>query len=102
MAGGAELIARERERQVTEEGYSPEHDRRHEGDLVRAAQVYAGDALRLIHTGGKGYQQIGVPSAWPWDGRYYKPTGDAVRDLVKAGALLAAAIDAVMAEEASR
>ena len=38
---------------------------------------------------------------WPWHARHWKPTGDPVRDLTKAGTLLAAAIDSIE-EERSR
>jgi hypothetical protein len=30
---------------------------------------------------------------WPWDNKYWKPSEDKVRNLVKAGALIAAEID---------
>lgn len=85
---GAELIAAERERQVEWEGWTPEHDDEHEsGELARAGAIYAEQAGRdwgeLLH----------APYGWPWDEQWWKPTGDAVRDLTKAGALIAAEID---------
>jgi hypothetical protein len=37
-----------------------------------------------------------TPITWPWDSPYWKPTpGNRLRDLVKAGALIAAAIDSL-------
>jgi hypothetical protein len=33
------------------------------------------------------------PDDWPWDWRFWKPSVDPIRDLVKAGALIAAEID---------
>ncbi len=91
MSTGVELIAAERERQQAEEGYSPDHDREHtENELARAAAVYAvpenlrglNDAIRL----------------WPEDW-YFKPTPrDRVRELVKAGALIAAELDRIEGE----
>jgi hypothetical protein len=40
------------------------------------------------------------PAEFPWDAKYWKPTGDPVRDLTKAGALIAAAIDSINVEPA--
>jgi Mn-containing catalase len=83
---GAELIAAERERQVTKEGWTAEHDLGRAHQLVDAAKCY----LRA------GTERPGtVPIGWPWAGRYWKPTGDPIRDLTKAGALIAAAIDSL-------
>lgn len=42
MKTGIELIAEERERQITKEGWTPEHDAEHKnGELANAAAVYA-------------------------------------------------------------
>lgn len=76
---GVDLIRRERERQVSEEGWTPEHDDAHvDGVLSRAAACYAHPPL-FFHL-------------WPWDRHWWKP-GDRVRELAKAGALIAAEID---------
>ena len=84
-ATGVDLIADERRRQVDEEGYTAEHDAEHTDDLALAAVSYA-MPWRI-----RGYR----PVLWPWDWRFWKPTpDDRVRELVKAGALIAAAIDA--------
>ena len=87
---GAALIAEERQRQIEVEGYTLEHDAAHweSLDLVRAAVVYAlPEPLRGKHF-----------SLWPWDEEYWKPTpNDRVRELVKAGALIAAEIDRINA-----
>ena len=46
--GGAALIRRERERQIMEEGRTPEHDAIHaQGDLVRAGALIAAEIDRL-------------------------------------------------------
>ena len=72
---GIELIAYERLRQMEAEGYSTKHDDAHvDGALLSAAVCY-----------------VGVE--WPWAEADWKPTDDAVRNLVKAGALIAAEID---------
>jgi hypothetical protein len=79
---GASLIAAERQRQIEVEGYGPEHDEDHAGELATAGAAYATDDRNL----------------WPWSEGAWKPTpGDPVRQLVKAGALIAAAIDALEA-----
>jgi hypothetical protein len=85
---GAQLIAAERERQVTEEGWTPEHDDTHQlGELVDAAVCYARCPL------GAGWRGPNYsPEFWPWDPSWWKPASD-LDNLVKAGALIAAEID---------
>jgi hypothetical protein len=34
-----------------------------------------------------------LPANWPWEGEWWKPSTDPVRNLVKAGALIASEID---------
>ena len=85
---GVDLIAAERQRQITEEGWTAEHDDVH-GDcaLVRAAIVYA-NSTRATPRFGVAWELL-----WPWDWTFWKPSKDPVRNLVKAGALIAAEID---------
>lgn len=86
---GVEMIAAERKRVIESEGYTPAHDAQHDPeDLAAAAVAYALRAEdRQI--------EYGAPIHWPWTPDYWKPTpGDRVRELVKAGQLIAAAIDA--------
>lgn len=86
---GVELIAAERERQVTEEDWTPQHDDAHtRGQLAKAAACYA------IHANG------GTVSRrdWPWEGEWWKPS-DPIRSLTKAGALIAAEIDRLQRAE---
>jgi hypothetical protein len=102
MSKGVELIAAERERQVTEEGYTVEHDAGHARDLVNAGIEYA-DATEFVLRGGSVTpgnpyvedEHLGPVTRWPWAPEFWKPTGDPVRDLTKAGALIAAAIDSL-------
>jgi len=77
-------IDAERQRQVQEEGYTPESDDTYvAGELVNAAIAY----LQAPYT-------LGVSPFWPWMPEYYKPTpNDRVRELTKAGALIQAEID---------
>lgn len=86
---GVELIAAERERQVNVEGWTAEHDDKHDaGSLVAAAVTYA---LEATFDGplakGSWFQKF-----WMFEDSWYKPK-DKVQDLVKAGALIAAEID---------
>lgn len=100
MTKATDLIAAERERQVTEEGYAADHDAGHERDLVQAAKCYAEEARFHIAYPDRSPGPVPVDTdtemrLWPWADQYWKPTGDPVRDLVKAGALIAAAIDSL-------
>lgn len=82
---GVELITEERTRQIEEEGWTPSHDDNHDnGELAAAAGCYAlwtwsqTDAIRLF----------------PFDEEWLKASDeDIVRNLIKAGALIAAEID---------
>lgn len=87
-SSGVDLIAAERQRQVEREGWTPEHDDGHaDGALARAAACYA-DGFEIT---GK----FSVPLRWPFEASDWKPSDDRVRDLVKAGALIAAEIDRI-------
>jgi hypothetical protein len=92
---GTEMIAQERQRQITAEGWTPEHDRQHiRCELVQAARAYAFAALcRVRYTTPS--EDLAVPNDWPlkWSQEWWKPSDDPVRNLVKAGALIAAEID---------
>ena len=90
---GAYLIQKERERQIEEEGYTDEHDLNHNiDDFVKAAISYAIVDLDKEKGGDYGY------AWWPWEEIYWKPK-DRKRNLVRAGALIAAAIDRLENEE---
>ena len=85
-SGGGAAIAAERRRQIEEEGWTAEHDDQHDtGQLIAAAICYALNARGWRTTAD-------MVRLWPWDDRWFKP-GDYRRDLVKAGALIAAEID---------
>lgn len=86
---GATRIANERRRQVEEEGYTAEDDRKQGLALVYAGIAYA---IAAINPEGPSYA---AGDWWPWGTGAWKPTGDVKRDLTKAGALIAAAIDAL-------
>ncbi len=92
---GVELIAQERRRQIAVERWTARHDDKHIcGQLADAASVYAmnpGFRARRV-TGGCGTETV-ASELWPWDGEWWKPNGGRIRQLVKAGALIAAEID---------
>jgi len=93
VSPGAGLIAAERRRQVDVEGYSAEYDlaRHGMGQLATAAWCYLGDVLDDRPTPE-------APPEWPWADSKWRPTPtDPVRQLVKAGALIAAEIDRLLA-----
>jgi hypothetical protein len=104
---GAELIAAERVRQVEQEGWTPRHDAEHAGEgLALAACCYAvppqmrkyKTALADGYGDERGDRYRAVPTLWPWHPDYWKPCADdRVRELVKAGALIAAEIDRLQA-----
>jgi hypothetical protein len=81
-------IEAERRRQIETEGWTPRHDDEHsEGDLAQAAACYARSAANPGL-----YHRANVPTGWPWDAFWWKPT-DQRRDLIKAAALIVAEIE---------
>lgn len=90
---GAEMIVVERERQMTSEGWTPEHDDQHiNGELRDAAIAYA-MACNDEGAGERAAQDI-FPGDWG-EGGWWKPSDDPIRNLTKAGALIAAEIDRI-------
>lgn len=88
---GVEMITAERERQVTEEGHSDAHDDEHDrGEIIAAAIAYAAVAERQV-CGGESMPDVEV--SWPLERSSWKPKGQPIRNLVRAGALIAAEID---------
>lgn len=83
MKSGSELIREERLRQITKEGWTQDHDKQHDvWEFVEAARAYL-----MIYDNN--IKRTGI---WPWKGGFFKPKGE-LKDLVRAGALIAAAID---------
>lgn len=89
-------IIAERQRQISEEGWTPEHDDRYScGELAGAAACYARYTNArgwVFPTNPSDYQSAEEPSDWPWAAEWWKPTNPR-RDLVKAGALILAEIE---------
>lgn len=92
ISHGVVAIASERRRQLEAEGFDVEHDDAHtNGEMVAAASCYLASWLY------PGTDDIDFtahpPHNWPWLPEDWKPSRDAIRNLVKAGALIAAEID---------
>ncbi|WP_404991205.1 hypothetical protein [Cupriavidus pauculus] len=84
-------VLAERQRQISAEGWTPEHDDEHiPGTLSQAAGCYIE---------WNGYEQSVVPEGaipinWPWAVDWWKPK-DERRNLVRAGALILAEIERI-------
>ena len=110
MKTGIELIAEERQRQIDVEGYGEQHDLHHSPrELIQAADTYLESADLTLHSkefcSSSTWHQTNLPfyrneikRNWPWEQESFKPTTD-IRDLVKAGALIAAAIDRLQTQK---
>lgn len=80
-------ISAERERQKNDEGWTPEHDDKHDnGQMALAAGCYALNAAPERFADGV------VPIFWPWSREWWKPKSRR-RDLVRAAALIVAEIE---------
>lgn len=97
---GTDLIAAERQRQIEKLGYDASHDNQYEqrpGTLTMAAICYATIAASAPEVRDMLRGQ-GKPMYFPWDEQHWKPGDDnsdaaRIRELTKAGALIAAEID---------
>jgi hypothetical protein len=92
---GIELIAAERNRQISKEGWTTTHDDEHKwGELAIAASCYALNhtdaSVNNLHTTNL--------DGWPWDRMWWKPKSP-IKDLVRAGALICAEIDRMLRNE---
>lgn len=93
---GAELIAKERQRQIDKEGWTADHDDQHElEELAKAAAYYAYPPS--THPKKINYLTTFIEFfAWPvhWDLKWdKKDKHDRIKQLIIAGALCAAEID---------
>ena len=107
MKTGIELIAEERQRQINN-GYDSNHDLQHDfRELTDAARTYidaavlitkseeignSGEASISWHKDNEPFEWKYLKLGWPWEEESFKPT-TSLEDLIKAGALIAAAID---------
>jgi hypothetical protein len=93
-SNGVELIAAERARQISAEGWTPEHDDTHRlAQMTLAAASYAWLAASQVRLGGSCLNPAPKGMYWPWADEWWKPSANPIRNLVKAGALIAAEID---------
>lgn len=99
IQSGVGIIADERQRVLVEERFDPSRDARYTTEeLSRAAMVYVCPPNMRNE-----YQFMMIDSAcsiWPWPSAWYKP-GDGgvegrIRELAKAGQLIAAEIDRLL------
>lgn len=93
---GLDLIVKERFRQVREEGYTAKHDKQHsDGSMALLACCYA-----LKHTD---IEDKGIADQASMFLKYQKDFlpkfGDKVKNLKRAGALIAAELDRVLTED---
>lgn len=102
MKTGIERIADERRRQVEVCGWTPGHDAEHaEGALAQAAVCYVQYAAvqEALEARGNSPAACGwdpiAEFKWPfgWDAAWWRPSADPARNMEKAGALIAAALD---------
>lgn len=111
---GAELIARERQRQIEKEGFTPEHDSQHiEAELAYAAICYANPKRKYLKKReegsldaplvtlpdgpeGPGEYYVLPETYWPFHIKEWKPVlSSRLREIAKAGAMLAAEGDRI-------
>ena len=93
-------IVAERRRQISQEGWTPEHDDEHSrGEMARAAAAYAFPMPSLTAEERLNPETINLralrvrpPRHWPWSAQWWKPK-DRRRNLVRSGALIAAEIE---------
>jgi hypothetical protein len=89
MSKAIEDVLAERQRQISEEGWTPEHDDAHEfGEMAVAAAAYAVKSTKDYGT----YPNLIPEDIWPWDADWWKPKSPR-RDLVRAAALIVAEIE---------
>lgn len=90
MKTGIELIAEERKRQIKVEKFTAEHDDSHQNNQL--------SILAMLYCCPPKYRPMMSPSNWfksiGWDFKWWKP-GIRIRELQKAGALIAAEIDRI-------
>lgn len=98
MSPALVAIAAERQRQQDVEGFSIEHDdKRERGELAAAGACYALLPAKSHANICKGGTELSdaMPPQWPWNSYWWKPEDDR-RNLVRAGALIAAELERLL------
>jgi hypothetical protein len=88
-------VARERERQMAEEGWTPEHDDKHDNEeLAYAAACYAMGSHSVSRGVGPvdGVNATITARLWPWSFEWWKPKRKR-HNLIRAAALIVAEIE---------
>lgn len=93
MKSGVKLIAEERKRQMAIEGWTPDHDDKHRKFEMTLAAVSYANAVASPDEEGDENGKVRPCYDWPWAKKWWKPSDDPIRNLTKAGALIAAEID---------
>lgn len=95
---GSARISHERIRQIEEEGFDLTHDMWRPVNLLNAAEAYMKYAREQQITGNFVQPKRAGLYGWPidWDESMFKPSANPGRNLEKAGALIAAALDVVI------
>lgn len=96
MKTGIELIYEERQRQIEVEMFDHSYDRQtnQNGELALVAAFYAMSEEQRLQELSKEDCISSPPTSFPWVHRWWKPTPeDRIKELKKAGALIAAEID---------
>jgi len=91
MKTGIELIEEERKRQINKEGFTADMDQLNakDGVLAKGAACYC-------TTSQTEETKADPPITWPWGKGWWKPKTK-LRNLARAGALIAAEIDRIQA-----
>lgn len=97
MKTAIELVVEERARQISVEGWTAEHDEKHDNSqLAYAASAYAGPVWLADFA-----VNVDLPIQWPFSNAWWKPCRDnRIKELVKAGALIVAEIERLQRKEA--
>lgn len=100
-AAQADIIS-ERQRQITDEGFTPEQDDKYDREeLVSAAISYIRLATIWKDKDPVSYRNCCAPMSWPWSPEWWKPTNPR-RDMIKGIALLIAALERRDRKEAAQ
>lgn len=100
-AAATDVIA-ERQRQITDEGFTPEQDDKYDREeLVSAAISYIRLATIWKDKDPDCYRKSSAPMSWPWSPEWWKPTNPR-RDMIKGIALLIAALERRDRKEAAQ